>query len=187
MTFSEQELSSILEEHFSSKVAPTEGEWFEVKPMAIDQKLFEKKRTNSFQEETRKLILKAFDRLKDNPEKYGKNFETMMPKSTRHPKTTKQLVELASQLGDHNADWVEQALEWAQRIANGEWWGSLCNSKDTANWYRLVLCPEDECALLIGGAVNQGDDGPATYVCGRNFSFSYKIDYATPLVVRYKE
>ena len=187
MTFSEQELSSILEKHFFSKVSPTEGEWFEVKPMAIDQKLFEKKRTNQFQEETRQWILKAFDQLKDNPEKYGKNFETMMPKSTMHQKTAKQLVELASKLGDHNADWVEQALEWAQRIANGEWWGSLCNSKDTANWYRLVLCPEDECILLIGGSLEHGDSRPASYVLGRHYSIGYKINYATPLVVRYTE
>lgn len=47
ITFSEQELSSILEKHFSKvKVAQklTENEWFEVKPHAIDQKLFEEKR-----------------------------------------------------------------------------------------------------------------------------------------------
>lgn len=60
MTFSEKELRAILEEHFSSetrqvttaKVAqkPTEGEWFEVKPQAIDQELFEKKRKDQRQE-----------------------------------------------------------------------------------------------------------------------------------------
>ena len=90
-TFSEQELSSILEEHIlentikkamTAKVAqkPTEDEWFEVKPYTIDQQLFKKKRKDEQQEATRQLILKAFAEMKNDSEKYGINFRTMIPK-----------------------------------------------------------------------------------------------------------
>lgn len=91
MTFSEKALIAIVEKHLSSeatqkttttKVAqkPTEDAWFEVKPQTIDQELFKKKREDKWQEATRQLILEAFAEMKDNPEKYGKNFKTMMPK-----------------------------------------------------------------------------------------------------------
>lgn len=149
-TFSEQELSSILEEHIlentikkamTAKVAqkPTEDEWFEVKPYTIDQQLFKKKRKDEQQEATRQLILKAFVEMKNDSEKYGINFRTMIPKQEWAYKTVAQLKEMARRLGGHNADWVEQALEWAQRIANGESWEAICNDADTANWYRLVV------------------------------------------------
>ena len=54
----------------TAKVAhkPTENEWFEVKPRAIDQKLFENKRKDDKQEATRLLILEAFAEMKKNPE-----------------------------------------------------------------------------------------------------------------------
>ena len=196
MTFSEQELSSILGEHFSSKTTekamtdkvaqkPTEDAWFEVKPQAIDQKLFEKKRNNNRQETTRQLILEAFAEMKNNPEKYGKNFKTMMPKKTWSSKTGAQLKEIASNLGDHNANWVEQALEWAQRIANGESWEAICNDKDTANWYRLVVW-KNGYARLVGGSVNNISNNPASNVNNFNFNEYSNLIYAVPLVVLYE-
>ena len=36
---------------------PTEGEWFEVKPQDINQKLFRRKRKNEEQERDRKIII----------------------------------------------------------------------------------------------------------------------------------
>ena len=195
MTFSEQELSSILEEHFSSKTTkktttakeaqkPTEDAWFEVKPQAIDQKLFEKKREDNRQEETRKLILEAFAEMKDNPEKYG-NFKTMMPQKTWSSITVAQLKEMACELGDHNADRVEQALEWAQRIANGESWEAICNDKDTANWYRLVVW-KNGYTRLVGGSVCDFNDLPASDV-GFSVCFDYNyLSSTVPLVVLYE-
>ena len=132
-TFSEQELIAILEKYFSNEATeqtttanvaqvPTDDQWFEVNPRAINQSLFQKKRKDERQEKTRKLILEAFAEVKSSPEKYGKKFKTMMPKKTWTSKTVEELKQLACKLGDHNADWVEQALEWAQRICNGESW-----------------------------------------------------------------
>ena len=195
MTFSEKELRAILEEHFSSetkqvttaKVAqkPTEDEWFEVKPQAIDQKLFRKKRENKKQENTRKLILEAFVEMKANPEKYRKNFKTMMPKKTWLSKTVAELKEMACKLGDHNADWVEQALEWAQRIANGESWETICNDKDTANWYRLVVW-KNGYTRLIGGSVYDDDSSPASDVFSNNYIGNFNLGSTVPLVVLYE-
>lgn len=196
MTFSEQELIAIVEKHLSSKDTkkittakvpqkPTEGEWFEVKPHAIDQKLFEKKRNNNRQEVTRQLILEAFDEMKNNPEKYGKNFKTMMPKKTWSSKTVAQLKEMASNLGDHNANWVEQALEWAQRIANGESWEAICNDKDTANWYRLVVW-KNGYSRLVGGSVDYLIYDPASSVGGSYCDDGDKLYSTVPLVVLYE-
>lgn len=197
MTFSEQELIAIVEEYLSSKTTkqvttakvaqkPTEDERFEVKPQAINQKLFEKERKDRRQEATRQLILEAFAEMKNNPEKYGKNFKTMMPKKDWESKTVAQLKEMACKLGDHNADWVEQALEWAQRIANGEGWKTICNDADTANWYRLVVW-KDGYTRIIGGSVYDGNDFPASGV--HNFGY-YDYGYTSsivPLVVLYEK
>lgn len=196
MTFSEKELIAIVEKHLSSettqktttaKVAqkPTEDAWFEVKPQAIDQKLFAKKRKDNRQEATRLLILEAFAEMKDNPEKYGKNFKTMMPKKTWSSRTVAQLKEMASKLGDHNADWVEQALEWAQRIANGESWEGICNAKDTANWYRLVVW-KNGYALLVGGSVCGSTNIPASDVYCNVCNVDGSLGSTVPLVVLYE-
>lgn len=196
MTFSEQELSSILEEHFSSKTTekamtakvaqkPTEDAWFEVKPQAIDQKLFEKKRNDNRQEATRQLILEAFAEMKNNLEQSGKNFKTMMPQKTWSSKTVAQLKEMASNLGDHNANWVEQALEWAQRIANGESWEAICNDKDTANWYRLVVW-KNRYARLVGGSVCDNNGLPASDVSNGVCDDNNNPDFTVPLVVLYE-
>lgn len=194
MTFEEEELIDIVEKHLSSETTkqttkvsqkPTEGKWFEVKPQTIDQKLFEKKRRDNRQEETRKLILEAFAKMKDNPEKYGKNFKTMMPKKTWLSATVAQLKKMASKIGDHNADWVEQALEWAQRIANGESWNAICNNKDTAKWYRLVVWKSGY-ARRVGGSINSSNYYPASFVDNLGCNVGYDLLYTVPLVVLYE-
>ena len=89
-TFSEQELVVILEKYFfneyneqaSTAKSPTEGQWFEVDPLGINQELFLRKRKDERQEMMRRRILEAFDELQRNPEKYGRKFKTMMPKKT---------------------------------------------------------------------------------------------------------
>ncbi len=196
-TFSEQELIAILEKHFSNEATeqvstaklaqvPTEGKWFEVNPQAIDQNLFQKKRENRRQEETRNLILDAFDEVKSNPEKYGKNFKTMIPKKTWVVKTVAELKQLACELGDHNADWVEQALEWAQRICNGESWGDVCNNADTANWYRLVVWKSGY-TRLVGGSRNDDYSFPASDVNDYDYHSVSRLDLTVPLVVLYEK
>lgn len=196
-TFSEKELIAILEKYFSNeateqattaKVAqvPTEDQWFEVNPQTINQSLFKKKRKDERQERTRKLILEAFAEVKSSPEKYGRKFKTMMPKKTWTSKTVAELKQLACEFGNHNADWVEQALEWAQRICNGESWEAVCNNADTANWYRLVVW-KNGCYRLVGGSRTNYFNGPASDVGNRGYYSNYRIIGAVPLVVLKKK
>ena len=203
MTFSEEELVSILEGYFTTKEAqqkernmktaetrqqatvevaqtPTEGKCFEVNPMAIDQSLFSQPRNDSRQEWTRQIILEAFAEMK-NASKYARPFKTMMPEKEWKVKTVSELKEMACHLGDHMADWVEQALEWAQRIANGETWKAVCNEPDTANWYRLVIWKSGY-ARLVGGS-REDYDNPASDVCIDVYSSNDLLNYTVPLVV----
>ena len=202
MTFSEVESITINEEVHSSatiergedknnQVAkkhgiverPTEEKWFEVKPQSIDQGLFIKKRADGRQEETRQLILEAFAEVKANPEKYSGNFKTMMPKKDWDREIVAELEKKASQLGDHIADWVEQALEWAQRIANGETWKDICNDPDTANWYRLVKW-KDGYFRLVGGS---RDYVPVSDVSNSECVSNCGLNDTVPLVVLYEK
>lgn len=207
MTFSEGELKSILEEYFDSKVkkaeggkdrqekdaaekvkpkyceGPTEGKAFEVNPSEIERSLFSAKRKDEKQERTRQLILKAFAKVDANPEKYGKPFKTLMLEKTWKEETVKRLEELANSLGDHLADGVEQTMEWAQRIANGETWEAVCNEPDTANWYRLVKW--EGYYRNIGGSRNSiYYHFPAAAVSIGYDSFSI-LNCTVPLVVLY--
>lgn len=208
MTFVEQELIAIVEKHFSNEATkqeqttevaktehepktyevadtPTEGKVFKVNPLAIDQNLFKKKRKDIRQKVTRRIILKAFAELKKNPEKYGKNFKTMMPKKEWSTKTVAQLKEMACKLGDHNADWVEQALEWAQRIVNGDSWEAICNDMDTANWYRLVVW-KNGYARLVGGSREGVFNVPASVVGNYDYYDNLNCRDTVPLVVIYE-
>lgn len=204
MTFSEQELIAILENHFANgatkvvsteKVVqvPTEDEPFEVDPQAIDQELFQKKweelseaEKGSLQGNTCQLILEALVELKNNPEKYGRKFKTVMPKKEWDYKTVAELQEWACELGDHNAEWVEQALEWAQRICNGESWKAICNDPDTANWYRLVV-GKDGYARLVGGSHNVDNTASASDVSDFYCRPDRRLNHTVPLVVLYEE
>ena len=160
---------------------PVEGKWFEVKPLAIEQKLFKKKRNDARQESTRKLILEAFSEMRKNP-KYEKAFKTLIPEKPSTSRNVGELKVLASTLGDHNADWIEQALEWAQRISNGETWETVCNEKDTAKWQRLVVWKEGYCRFIGGSHENNNS---ATYVGDYDYCDFRNIFDAVPLVVSY--
>ena len=196
-TFSEKELIAILEKYFSNeateqattaKVAqvPTEDQWFEVNPQTINQSLFKKKRKDERQERTRKLILEAFAEVKSSPEKYGRKFKTMMPKKTWTSKTVAELKQLACEFGNHNADWVEQALEWAQRICNGESWEAVCNNADTANWYRLVVW-KNGYARIVGGSRHDDNYFPASDDLSDDYFSFNSFDNTVPLVVLYEK
>lgn len=207
MTFSEGELKSILEEYFDSKVKkaeggtdrqeksatenvkpkacerPTEGKAFEVNPSEINRKLFYTKRKDEKQERTRQLILEAFAEVDANPERYAKPFKTLMPEKTWGSKTVKELEKLANSLGNHLADWVEQAMEWAQRIANGETWEAVCNEPDTAKWYRLVKWKNSY--RIVGGSRKCNNRYPASDAINNVFNPVYYYDDTVPLVVLY--
>ena len=194
-----EEVESIVREYFSTKrVAdgetttqqeakpiqrPTEGIPFKVNPLEIDRNLFQKEREYKRQEETRQLILEAFTKVDEDPEKYGKPFKTLMPEKTWQGwKKVGELIDIAYKLGDHDADWVEQALEWAQRISNGETWEDICNNPDTANWYRLIEW-KNGYYRLVGGSRERYNYRPASDVHDDNYLSNYGIFYTVPLVV----
>lgn len=208
MTFSEEELIAILEEHFGDKTSKTEaqttkgvqtenketeptktkskGKYFDVIPMSIDRSLFQEKREDKEQEWTRQIILEAFDEVDKHPEEYAKPFKVMIPEKTWIYKTIGDLKKLAKKLGDHIANWVEQALAWAQRISNGETWKAVCNDPDTEKCHRLVVWQNGD-YKLVGGSVNDLIAHPASYVScyacsGCNFAIN-----TVPAVVCYEE
>ena len=165
---------------------PREDEWFEVKPRTIDLKLFIEEREDWDQEETRQLILKAFSELNNNPEKYGRNFKTMMPKKDWvGPKTGEEFRKLSCSLGDCNANWVQQAFEWAQRIANGESWRAICNDEDTANFYRYVVWNDGDLRLVGGSRLINPYYSPAK-VRKIALADANDLNFAVPLVVSYE-
>ena len=214
MTFSEEEIVAILEKHFSASITeseqkeaveevtekqkekisyeaaetaqkPTEGKWFEVNPEAINRKLFKIERKDESQERTRQIILEAFEKVKNNPERYNKPFKTLISEKKWKVETVIEQIKIENELGYGMADWVEQALEWAQRISNGESWKAICNDADTANWYRLVVW-KNGYLRLVGGSCKDNDNYPISYINhGSNLS-NYKFNYAVPLVVLYK-
>lgn len=187
MTFSEEELTAILEEHFGDKTSKTEdettkgvqtqiedeetkptktkakGKCFDVIPSSIDRSLFQEKRANAQQEWTRQIIEEAFDEVDKYPEEYAKAFKVMIPEKMWSFTTIRELKKLAKNLGGHIANWVEQALVWAQRISNGETWEAVCNDPDTEKWYRLVEW-KNASYRLVGGSVNDSVVHPASYV-----------------------
>lgn len=187
--FFKDELEDILEEYFQNEIStqpPIENRWFWVNPQAINREIFKKEREDKQQEKTRMLILEAFDFVDQFPEKYGRAFKTLIPLKKWHgDRTVGELNEQAHRLGNHNADWVEQALEWAQRICNGETWEEICNKDDPASYYRMVFWKNDSSVRLIGGSSANGFNFPATYVYHENYYFKEVVMHTVPLVIRY--
>ena len=178
-----------LQETFKPIRGPQEGVLFEINSDGIDQSLFQVKKEDPKQEAMRQLILEAFTKKNENPEKYGKPFKTLMPKKNWDWKTVGELKELAAKLGDHMADWVEQAIEWAQRIQNGETWEAICNEPDTAQWARLIQW-KDGSYQVVGGSCMEYDccyDYPAFYVYYYYCFLNDSICNTVPLVVLYKQ
>ena len=191
MTFSKEELTAILEEHFTQTAKkdkifirrPTEGVPFEVNPRVIDQKFFQEKRKDVDQEKTRRLILEAFAKMDENPERHGKPFKTLIPEKLRRQKDVEDLMNyFPKKLGGHVADWVEQALEWAQRIANGESWKDVCNKADTALCFRLIVWKNGS-IRLVGGSLLNHNSCSASDVCTVDCFGDTRIYNAVPLIV----
>ena len=199
--FSEEQLVAILEEHFERKSmeaafidtvteVPSEGSWFIVKPKSIDQRLFEGKREDARQENVRSQILKAFEEMRRHPE-MAEPFKTLYPARpwTKHKgKTLKELHNMAKLIGEDEANETQQALEWAQRISNGETWEEVCNTPDKAHSYRVIQTKYPGMYAIIGGST---DAEPKTkvevsHVLQETFMYYEKVGCAVPLVVSHK-
>ena len=117
---------------------PLEGVPFEVNPQELDRNLFRTERKDALQEETRREIIHAFNKMYDYPE-VGKPFQTLIPEKAWDSITACEAERIAEKHGGQLARWYEQAFEWAQRIQNGETWETICNEPDPAIWKRLVV------------------------------------------------
>ncbi len=164
---------------------PTEGEWFVVNLNTINKNLFKREKKDPQQERTRQLIREALDVVRKNPTKYPAEFKVIMPEKNWKKKSISQLKQVACELGDHAADWVEQALVWAQRISNGESWKKVCNDPDNANWYRLIAW-KDNYWRFVGGSQKAKDESPSSFVYHYNYWGRMHIKNAIPLVVSYE-
>ena len=80
------------------------------------------------------------------------------------------------------ADWVKQALEWAQRIANGE---DIFNKSDGSKWFRAISW-QDGHVCLVGGSEEFNDHDSATSIHDFNVNSFYQLSNAVPAIVRYK-
>ena len=119
-----------------------------------------------------------------NPEKYEKPFKTIIPKKNWSLKSLSELEGYAnSDEKTHFTDWVEKALEWAQRIQNGETWENVCNDVDTAGWFRLVLW-KDNCYHCVGGSQNCGLYNSASFVDPNPCDYINDIEYAVPSITK---
>ena len=159
---------------------PAEGKLFEVNPLGIDRSKFEKPRINEHQEWTRQTILSAFAVIDKHPKEYAFAFYTLIPKKKWNGfKTIGDMYAYADRLGGRMADWVEQALEWAQRISNGESWNTVCNIPDTAKCYRMVT-------WMNGVQKTIGGSSPSSMSHAYYRTFDRFLNYV-PLIVLMKE
>lgn len=162
---------------------PIQGKCFEVNPSNISKELFNEKRKDQEQEKTRKIILEALAMVEEQPEKYSHKFKTFIPECHwTKAKPVKELKKFASELGGHMANWVEQSLEWAQRIANGETWEEVCNNPDTLKWYRIIEW-KDGNKRLIGSSCLEEKEYSATDIYYEQLFPNHMIYAAVPLVV----
>lgn len=202
-TFSDEELTVILEKYFSKEATelPEDGKWFEVNPLAIDRRFFQKERKDEAQESVRQNILYAFGEMEKNPERYARKFRVMSPFNTWGNKKFEELMELAKELALKNADRVEVGFKWAQRIQNGDSWENLCNLAEyKRRCARLVIWKRgmDGYAVTIGGSYLWKKKRPSTfisdpyyfnptYVFGyRGYEWTIYFQDVVPLLVKYE-
>lgn len=155
---------------------PTEGKLFEVRPLDIDRNRF--KGPWYDHNLLRKFILKAFDQVDKYPKKYATPFYTLIPeKNWNDYKTVAELTVYANELGGRTADWVEQGLEWAQRLSNGESIYYLCITDDITSKWRRMICWSNGYYKLVGGYERE-----ATWVNNNSLPLNYKLYKSVPLV-----
>lgn len=172
---------------FEVAQTPTEGKLFEVNPLEIDRSKFEKPMSDRKQEWTRQIIQKAFAKVDENPEKYALPFYTLIPeKKWNGYKTVEALKGYANDLGGMMADWAQQALAWAQLLANGLSWEAICNNEDTANWQRMIRW-KNGCYRIVGGSRYNYNSTPASGVGNFDFHSDSRIYSAVPLIVLKKK
>lgn len=156
---------------------PMVGKLFEIDVSRIDRSRFQEPRKDWTQEDVRRTILDAFDMADKNAEKYACKFYTLIPeKNWIGGKKVSELEAYANDLGGLMADWVEQALEWAMRISNGESWENICKKHDTIHWRRVILWRDGD-YRRVGGFGSE-----VSYLFGTNIKCFTTIYDAVPLI-----
>ena len=181
-TYTPSELIAILEAHHGTGDYPKEGIPFVVNVDEIksSRHLFTTERGNIREENLRKLILQALDWVEANPKMYKDSFRTLMPEKTWTSKSMEDLSTLAKSLGGHVANWVDWALQLAQRLVNGESWEVLCTNPDTAQWFIAIIW-QDGSTRCVGGALKDNNHLPAAAI--NEYDVAFLIDFTVPLVV----
>ena len=172
------------EHEFSRK--PEEGKLFRVEPLSINKKLFEEQRKVNSEEFVRRTINEAFRKAEQNPTQYLTPFCTLVPKKIwdyNEIKNEKELREYAIYTGGKMADWIEQALEWAQRLSNGESWDNICNKPDTLRFYRMIEWKDGEPKIVGGSTEENYTYSPAHIFLRLVYSCKRGVPYTVPLIV----
>ncbi len=169
----------------SGIVRPVEGKWFLVNPAKLDFNFLDAPRRNTKEEETRILITDAMHELEKYPEKYNSPFRTLVPIcKVSTAKVINDFRRFSQNSGDGIADWVHQALEWAQRINNGESWNDICIKPDRMRCYRLIEW-KNGFIRFVGGTNLGSFKCAATAVGKTDWKMKDKVFYAVPLIVKY--
>ena len=149
----------------------------------INLELFKEPRKDRKQEQVRQIILEALFEAQSKPE-YAKPFKIVIPENDWRDTTILDIVVIAPKIGDHLSNWVEQCLEWAQKITNGISWEELCNTPDTSKWRRLVFW-KNGYWRIIGGATVTTISFSASDVISYFFSLRYSVSNTAPAVTVY--
>lgn len=126
-----------MEKLYKNAKKAIEGTLFLVKPMEIDRSLFEKNKLigDANREWIGEIIREAFEEFDNEHEKYGAQFYIFIPEKKWEGYIKVQtLKNYAKKCGGRVTDWVEWALQQAQRILNGESWEVVCDG--------IVLSPK---------------------------------------------
>ena len=202
VVLSMEELKLIVGEYFArkniqtttseqnSQYVPQKKDWYKVTPHLISRNLFKNPRKDPWQEQLRCLINDAFEEVDKNPDApYSKTFYTLVPeKIWNKPVKVYVLQNYACELGDGMASWIEQALEWAERISNGASWQSLCDTVDKSKWYRLIVWKNHK-YISVGGSSQNNTLHTKTHLQLHELSQKSHFDetYDTvPVVVKYE-
>ena len=163
-------------------------ESIEVEPMTIDYSFFTKCLYFGAAGEAQEMILKAFEVLKVNPQRYARKFRVIVPKKTWNAQTIKGLKDFADKNGSHMTDWVEMALAWAQALVKGKYtWNSLILELDTPNWYKLFV-RENGLVGRVGGFLERDEDDCPESMIDQHFVVSDDdvIITSVPLITVYE-
>lgn len=170
---------------------PIDGKWFVVVPNTINRELFKQERKDPLQESTRKLILEAFE---ENEKCWRKDcwFQLLIEPKTiiKDYSPLQKYEQMAKDYGHHTcmANWIDQALEWAQRIHNGETWEEVCNAI-TQITGRMIKWKNEDMAQ-VGGFRLELKSGGILYNKSPNAFVQVEksdnlIRFRAPLIVEY--